>query len=203
MNKKLKIAVTGGIGSGKSSFCNYLVEMNYPVINADLVAKNVLWDDPEVRKKIIREFGQNSYTEKGINTTYLAETVFTDENKVKKINSIVHPPTIKRINQLMSDGLVKSNVVFVEAALIYEAGMEELFDYVVLITADKNVRIERVVDRDNVVPEEVEERMENQLPEDSKKQLADFVFENNISLDDLKSKAKVLITILNSIIGVN
>lgn len=203
MSKKLKIAVTGGIGSGKSVFSNFLMEMKYPVINADAVAKDILLNETSVKQKIIKEFGKNSYLEGIINTTYLAETVFSDESKVKKINAIVHPPTIKRIKDLMAKDLENGNLVFVEAALIFEANMDNLFDYVVLITADEKIRVSRVIDRDNTTEDEVQERMENQLSEETKKELSDFIFENNSSLDELKNKAKFLITLLNSIAGGN
>lgn len=203
MSKKLKIAVTGGIGSGKSVFAKFLMEMSYPVISADNIAKDILLNDVSVKQKIIKEFGKNSYSDDGINTNYLAETVFSDECKIKKINAIVHPPTIKKIKDLMNNELTKGNLVFVEAALIFEANMEEIFDYVVLITAEKKIRIDRVVNRDNTTEDDVLERMENQLSEDTKKELSDFIFENNSSLDDLKNKAKFLITLLNSIVGGN
>lgn len=201
MSKKIKVAVTGGIGAGKSTFCRFLSEMNYPVINADRIAKEILLTDTGVKQKIIKIFGENSYTSDGINTAYLAEKVFSDEEKVKKINSIVHPPTIKKINYLISESLEKTTIVFVEAALIYEAEMEDLFDYVVLISADEEVRINRIIERENVTEEEIRERMENQLPEKTKRELADFVFDNNDSIEDLKIKSKILISILKSISG--
>lgn len=195
----MKIALTGGIGSGKSLVSDILIELGYDVINADKLAKEILLTDETVKSKIIKEFGKDSYNSEGINTKYIAEKVFINSLNVKKINSFVHPPTIKKIETLASEILKTKKIVFVESALVYEANLEALFDYVLLVTAEDDVRIKRVMERDNVSEEEVKVRMENQIAEKEKRAFADFVIENNSSINDLKNKIKFFTTVFESI----
>ncbi|MGE5350660.1 MAG: dephospho-CoA kinase [Acidobacteriota bacterium] len=197
MGKSLAVAVTGGIGSGKSEFCGFLSEKGFPVIQADKKAKEILIKDESVRKKIISAFGKGAYSDSGVNTAFLAEKVFSNPEGVDKINSIVHPVVIKEIGDEIKEFSKKSKYVFVEAALIYEAAMEEMFDYVVLITAPVETRLKRVLQKGKMTEEDVRKRMENQIPDEEKKEWADFSFENNLGLDELKKKADFLITLLN------
>jgi dephospho-CoA kinase len=198
--KKLRVGVTGGIGSGKSSFCNYIAEKKIPVIYADDLAKNILQSDALVKKKVIDAFGAESYKEGELNKKFLANVVFSDPENTQLINSIVHPAVSRAVEKLVSEEHKKNDLVFVEAALIYEAEMEEMFDYVVLIKADNKIKKERVQKRDNVSAEEVERRQENQIPDEEKAGVADFVFENNGSVEELKTKADLLINLLNGIL---
>ncbi|OGU35898.1 MAG: dephospho-CoA kinase [Ignavibacteria bacterium GWB2_35_6b] len=195
----MKIALTGGVGSGKSLVSDIIIELGYDVINADKLAKEILLTDESVKSKIIKEFGKESYNAEGINTKYIAEKVFVNPNNVKKINSFVHPPTIKKIEALAAEILKAKKMVFVESALVYEANLEDLFDYILLVTADDNLRIKRVIERDKVSEEEVKVRMENQIAEKEKRSLADFVIENNSSIEDLKNKVKFFTTVFESI----
>ncbi|HSD64296.1 MAG TPA: dephospho-CoA kinase [Ignavibacteriaceae bacterium] len=191
---KLKIAITGNIGSGKSAFANFIEEKGFPVIKADDISKEILANDENVKREIIETFGGESFMGNEINKEYLAEKVFSNPEKVFIINSILHPPVIKKINELMNNELRSSDKVFVEAALIYEADMEEMFDYVILITAKKEIRFSRKAKK--LTFEEFEERDSNQIPEQEKKNRADFIFENNGSLDELKGKAMLLVAVL-------
>jgi len=198
-NKKLKVAITGSIGSGKSLFCKYLEKCKYNVISADDTAKVILSSNEIVKKKIIREFGEESYLKGELNKIFLAEKVFSNPENVEKINSIVHPETIKKIGNMMDKILLKEKIVFVEAALIYEANMEELFDYVVLITANEQIRKERKIKNSNFTEEEFIKRNLNQIKDVEKKKRADFVFENNEGINELKQKADFLLNILNAL----
>lgn len=195
----MKIALTGGIGSGKSLVSDIIIELGYDVINADKLAKEILLTDETVKSKIIKEFGKDSYTKEGINTKYIAEKVFVNPLNVKKINSFVHPPTIKKIEAIAAEILKTKKIVFVESALVYEANLEDLFDYVMLVTADDGLRIKRVIERDKVSEEEVKVRMENQIAEKEKRALADFVIENNSSIMDLKNKVIFFTKIFESL----
>lgn len=143
MTRKLKIAITGSIGSGKSTFSEMLEEKGFTVLKADDISKKILSTDPEVRKIVIEEFGTGSYLDGEVNKKYLAEKVFSNPENVLIINSILHPPVIKKIDEMMIEELKKNDKVFVEAALIYEAYMEGMFDYVVLITAGRELRSDR------------------------------------------------------------
>ncbi len=202
-NKKLKIAITGGIGTGKSVVADLYKKHGYTVISADEVAKEILSGDNNVRNKIIEVFGERAYVNGKPDTKYLGEKVFSVPENVIKINKIVHPPTIEKIKMEMSKALTKRNLVFVEAALIYEAKMEELFDYVILIVSKSQNQIDRVKKRSNLSEDEIIKRMENQLPGNIKKGRADFVIENNASLDELKTKAEFVLKILEQIAGNN
>ena len=197
--KKLKIGVTGGIGTGKSSFCEILEKKNHPVIKADIIAKEILATSEKVKSQIIKEFGKDSYTEEGPNVKYLAEKVFVNPEQVKKINKIIHPATIDEINNLMEKELKSVDLVFVESALIFEAGMEDMFDYVVAVTAEDETRFRRVMERDDVSKEEVERRMQNQLSEKYKKDSADFSVDNNGTFEDLESKTDFLLNLIKAV----
>jgi dephospho-CoA kinase len=194
-----KVAVTGSIGSGKTSFCKYLVEKGYPVIIADDVSKDILATDSDVKKQIISEFGNKSYTNGQVNKQYLAETVFSNPEKVVRINSILHPRVIDKIVSLIRNLSDKNKIIFVEAALVYEADMEFLFDHVVLITADEETRKKRKVELDKFTEKDFLKRNENQIPDEEKSKRADFVFINNGSKEDLLRKADLLITILKGL----
>lgn len=196
--KKIKVAVTGNIGSGKSSFCKFLEEEGYRVIKADDIAKDLMAKDPHIKSNIIKHFGNSAYVGGEVNKKFLAEKVFSDASFLKKINEIVHPAVIKKVDQLMNDHLKTFPIVFHEAALIYEADMEELFDAVVLIKADLNLRMERKKAQSSLSKEEFINRDSNQIPEEEKEKRADFVFTNNESLQSLKFKAGFLINILKA-----
>ena len=197
--RKLKVAVTGGIGSGKTSVCDVFREANFPVLEADKIAKDILNHNESVKKQIVKEFGKKSYSENGLNVKFLASEVFTDSNKVKKINLIVHPPTIAKINDHMKELLQKYNLVFVEAALIFEAEMEKYFDYIILVSSDKKNQLERAVNRDKNSTENVEKRIQHQIPEETKRQYADFIIENNSTLTDLKLRTGFILSILEKL----
>ncbi len=192
--KKLKIAITGSIGSGKSAFADFIKKAGYTIIKADDISKEILAGNNGVKEKVINAFGKESFTGSEINRKYLAEKVFSDPGNVMIINSILHPLVIKKTNELMMEVLKKSDRVFVEAALIYEADMEEMFDYVVLITAGKEIRYKRK--SGNLTPEDFEKRDFNQIPDEEKKKRADFIFENNGTLDDLRVKANLLLSLI-------
>lgn len=197
--KKIAVAITGGIGSGKTLVAGYLSQKGYPVISADKVAKEILLNDSKVKELIIKEFGSDAYNSKGINTKYLAEKVFNDESKVKQINNIVHPVTIDKINSLIAEYFNKHNIVFVEAALIYEADMEEMFQYIILVYADEDIRLQRAAQRDNVSVEDIRLRQMHQIPDENKKGWADFTIKNNGTLEELYSRTDFVLSLLANI----
>jgi len=199
---KLKVAITGNIGSGKSTFCNFIIGRGYPVINADDISKNILKEDKSVKEKVIKEFGNESFINNEINKKFLAEKIFSDPNNVTKINFILHPKVKKKVEELIREHLKNHDIVFTEAALIYEAEMVSMFDYVVLVTSDKIIREKRVISEGKLTREEFLRRNDNQIKEEEKKKRADFIFENNGSKDELKEKVNLLITILNGLVQI-
>ena len=195
---KIKVAITGNIGSGKSTFTKFLFEAGYPVILADDISKEILAGDPLVRKEVMNEFGTESFQGNKINKKYIAETIFSDHKKLKKINSILHPRVRKRIEYLSEEYFKTYDIVFVEAALIYESKIEKMYDYVVLITAEKDLRMKRSTTAKKLSEADFIKRDDNQLNEDTKKKKADFIFNNNGSKDELKQKATLLIKMLEA-----
>ena len=200
-NKKIKVAITGNIGSGKSTFSSFLSEKGYPVINADDVSKEILSTDKEVRKKVISEFGEQSFSGAKINTIYIAERVFQDKKKLQILNSILHPLVIKNIEQRFDELHQKNDIVFCETALLFEAKMKKMFDYSVLIFADYNVRESRFLKGKGNSSEQFINRNENQIKDENKINNSDFVFNNNGTEKDLKRKSEILLLSLNSLIG--
>jgi len=195
--KKLKIAVTGGIGGGKSSFCKFISEKGFPVLYADDIAKDILVTSKDVKLQIIKTFGKEAYSDGKLNNRFLAEKVFSSPSRVKKINAIVHPVVISVIESMMKNLLQKNNTVFVEAALIFEAKMEKIFDYVILVTADEEVRKDRLLKK-GISGEEFEQRKLNQIPDEKKKKKSDFVFITNCSEDELHQKAGIFLKIITA-----
>jgi len=198
--KKFTVAITGGIGSGKSTFSEFLREKDYPVIFADDISKELLKSSEQVQKEIIELFGASAYKANDINTDFLAKEVFTDPLKLQKINSILHPKVIEEINREVEELKNTNKLVFIEAALIYEANIEKLFDYVVLITADEELKKQRTLSSKKFSAEEFDKRIQNQIKDEEKSKRADFIFLNNSTKNDLKIKADLLLMTLNSLL---
>ena len=196
--KNIRVAITGGIGSGKSTFANYLASKGYVVINADDISKDILASDESIIKKIIKEFGNDSYKDGKLNKKFIAAQVFSNPAKLNKLNSILHPRVLQKIDTIIEKKYKDDKFVFIEAALIYEADIEKMFDYVVLVTADFNIRLKRSVESGKFNEEDFINRDNNQIPQEEKEKRADFIFSNNESKKDLIKKADLLLLTLNS-----
>ena len=194
----MKIGITGGIGSGKSHVAKIIKAEGYPVIDADIVAKQIMVEDDSVKELITETFGQEAYSGDKLNTAFIASKAFSSVENVKKLNSIVHPPLVAKIDELLKAELKKHRIAFVEAALIYEAEIDSVLDYVLLITADENLRIARTMKRSGLSESEVKARMKFQMPDKEKENLADFTIRNNSTLADLEAKTKMFLTIFES-----
>ena len=197
--KKLLIGITGGIGSGKTTVTEYYKELGYYVLKADDIAKQVMVEDKTIIANIKKEFGDNCYSNGKLNTKYLAEKAFSHPDKVAKLNKIVHPKAIAKVKEEAKKLLDKNDIVIVEAAILFEAHWEDIFDYIILIVSDENDRIKRVIERDNTSIKEIKSRMMHQLPDNDKKGKADFVIENNSSIDVLKERAEFIIKLIEKI----
>ncbi len=195
----IKIGITGGIGSGKTAVAKLFEESGYAVFYADSIAKQLLAEDDKIKFKIITAFGKKSYVKGLPDRGYIAKSVFNNPEKLAVINSIIHPPTIRKIKKLCEAELIRNDMVFAEAALIYEANMQDIFDYVLLVTADEESRINRIVKRDNSDKNEIKRRMANQIPEEKKISRADFVIHNDGTLQDLESKANLFLSVFKSL----
>lgn len=174
----LKIGLTGGIGSGKTTVAKVFEVLGIPVYYADDAAKQLMNNNTALKQQLIASFGNETYFENGeLNRKHLSSIVFTDKEKLALLNSFVHPATIADAQQWFS----KQTAPYVvkEAALLFESGTAEGLDYVIGVTAPLTVRLKRVMDRDAVTAEEVKRRMANQIDEQLKMKLCDFVLHNN------------------------
>jgi len=197
--KKIKIAITGGIGSGKSLVSDYLENKGFSVLRADLIAKELMAHDSDVKRLLVSEFGADSFIDDKLNTKFLAEKVFSNEEDVLKINAIVHPPTMEKIDQLANDIFKSQNVVFIESALVFEANLEDYFDYIMLVYADEKTRIERVLLREQVTEEKIRARMQFQIPDEDKKEDADFVIDNSTTIEELQNRIEFILILMKQL----
>jgi dephospho-CoA kinase len=175
----LTIGITGGIGSGKSTVCRVFRVLGAPVFQADLVARKLQDEDPEIRGRLIELFGPEIYTENGLlNRKKLAEIIFSDLLLLEKVNNLIHPAVHRELKK-WKEQMFKFPYVLYEAAILFETGNFRSFDYTILVVADQKERIERVMKRDNLSAEAVLQRMNNQMKDADKIILADFIIENN------------------------
>ena len=173
----LRIGLTGGIGSGKTTVAQIFEVLGIPVYYADSEAKRLMNTDPELKEKITGVFGADVYRGGELNRAYLSKLVFGDPEKLAQLNALVHPATIRDTNSWMNKQ-TKAYAIK-EAALIFESGLEKYFDYVIGVSAPQSLRLERVRQRDNSSTEEVLQRIENQMDEKEKISRCEFIVVND------------------------
>jgi dephospho-CoA kinase len=197
---RLLIGLTGSIGAGKSTVAS-LIEKRCPVLYTDRIARDIMEQDDAVREAISERFGVQAYLSDGaVDRRFLAELVFEDAVKLAALNEIVHPPTVETVSAMAAELHEQGHpMVFVESALIFEAELEEQFDYIVAVIADVQIATERIMRRDDVDASAVERRMRTQLPPEEKAELADFTIRNSGSLEDLARSTSAILTILHSL----
>jgi dephospho-CoA kinase len=173
----IMIGLTGGIGSGKSVVAKVFATLGIPVFNADDEAKRIMQTSPEIKTKLIEQFGLEIYNEHGLDKEKLASIVFNDPFQLQLLNAIVHPVTI----QAAKDWAAKQTTPYVikEAALIFESGTADGLFKVIGVTAPLSLRTHRVMQRDGITKEQVDARMRNQISDTIKMRLCDYVIENN------------------------
>lgn len=186
------IGLTGGIGSGKSTVAKFIEEMGFPVYYSDVRAKEIVNDDELLKKGIIELLGEKAYDENGLyDRKYVAEIVFNDEELLKKLNGMIHPAVKYDFEKWV--GNQTTEFVFKETALLFELKLNESCFKSVLVTADDNLRLKRVMDRDGKTYREVENVMNKQMPEKDKIKIADFVIFNNDGMDELQAETENVI----------
>jgi dephospho-CoA kinase len=173
----LKIGLTGGMGSGKSTVAKLFETLGIPVYYADDEAKKLMNEDPSIMTLVKKHFGEESYKHNILDRSYIASIVFNDSKKLETLNSITHPATIQHASEWMSRQ--KAPYVIKEAALLFESGANKGLDYTIGIYAPRNLRINRVMERDGSRSEDVIKRMNRQMDEEAKMKLCDFVINNN------------------------
>ena len=173
----LKVGLTGGIGSGKSTVANIFKVLGIPVFDSDAAAKEVMHTDKALQQAIMRTFGEDVYQQGELNRKLLASMVFTDPFRLEQLNALVHPATIAVSDAWMDSQ--RTPYAIKEAALLFEAGSAGHLDYIIGVSAPRALRIQRVMQRDNAGRQDVLTRMSRQIEEDIKMRLCDFVIFNN------------------------
>ena len=180
MNSPLKVGITGGIGSGKSTIRQIFSVLGIPTYDADSRAKWLMENDPELIANIRNAFGNQSYSSGKLNRAYLADRVFSNKSEIETLNGLVHPAVGHDFNEWCANQ--RSVYVLKEAALLIESGSYKELDYLVLVISPEELRVERILQRDpNRTRSDVEKIIRNQLSDSEKEKYADFMIINDES----------------------
>ena len=189
----LKIGLTGGIGTGKSSVSALFKEWGAYIFDADVVAKDIINNNDTAQSELIAEFGTDVLgADNKIDKKKLARIAFSDEDHQLRLNIIIHPYVFNKIDSTFDKVLADGNheVFVVDAALIYESGADTHMDYVIVVTSHLKIRTERVMTRGGLTLNEFLQRVELQWPDEDKVHMADFVIHNNSAEEQLAAEAK-------------
>ncbi len=173
----LKVGITGGIGSGKSTVCKIFESLGVPVFRADDISRKLLDEDADVKKQVAELLGNEVIKNGKPDRKKIAELVFNNPDKLKGLNAIIHP----KVRDSLAKWAEQQKAAFVieEAAILFESGAYKNMDAVIVVSAPQDVRIKRVMDRDKVTEASVKERIKNQLSEEERRNRADFIIEND------------------------
>ncbi len=173
----LNVGLTGGIGSGKTIASKIFEVLGIPVYQADIAAKSLMESNPILKNQLIEHFSENAFVDGKLNRKYIADIIFNDKEKLHLINSLVHPYTIQDGIEWMKKQTTPYAIK--EAALIFESGTQSNFDYIIGVSSPQSMRLNRSIKRDNTNRELILEKMENQMDEQVKMKLCDFVLQND------------------------
>lgn len=176
MQRKI-IGITGGIGSGKTTVSQIITSKGFPVYNSDNRAKEIVNENQDIQQKIIYLLGEKAYENGVYNRFFVANCVFNNNELLQKLNEIIHPA----VRQDFLDFVDRQNSQFIfrETAILFELGLDKDCDEVILVTANAEMRIERVMVRDGRTRQEIEQIIAKQMPENEKIQISDYVICNN------------------------
>ena len=175
--QNMNLGITGGIGSGKTSVCRVFSVLGIPVFSADPEAKRLMNSHPDIIKGINRIAGKNMYTEGVLNSSELASIIFNDEESLMKVNRLVHPLVFKYFLQWAENH--DAPYVIMEAAILFESGASSLVDRIAVVVAPVEERIARVTLRNKLTREQVMDRIKNQMDDETKIKMADYVINNS------------------------
>lgn len=195
----VKVGLTGGIGSGKTTVSNFLLDYGIPVYNSDSKGKTLMNTNLELKNNIVSIFGERVYDNGILNTNLLSSIVFNDSTKIEQLNNLVHPKVAQDFNQWVGKNNNKP-ILVKEAAILIESGAYLNMDKIILVVSEKSTRINRVSKRDNSDLESIEKRINLQLTDNDKIKYADYIIENNSSLENLKLE---VLKVVNKIKEVN
>lgn len=172
------IGLTGGIGSGKSTIARILKQMGFPVYIADTEASRLMNRHPGIHDDIVMHFGKSTYTAEGyIDKPLLAKLIFNNPDNLATINQIVHPRVMEDFRQWGEHQT--GDLIFFESAILFEAGLNSAFPYIICVTAPEAIRLNRVMARDKTAPEQVKARIRNQMNDSEKCRQSDFIIYND------------------------
>jgi dephospho-CoA kinase len=195
----VKVGLTGGIGSGKTTVSNFLLDYGIPVYNSDSKGKTLMNTNLELKNNIVSIFGERVYDNGILNTNLLSNIVFNDSTKIEQLNNLVHPKVAQDFNQWVGKNNNKP-ILVKEAAILIESGAYLNMDKIILVVSEKSTRINRVSKRDNFDLESIEKRINLQLKDNEKIKYADYIIENNSTLEHLKLE---VLKVVNKIKEVN
>ena len=188
------IGLTGGIGSGKTTVASFFEALGVPVYIADVEAKLLMNRSKVIRRKLIALFGEEAYTKNGLNKPFIASKIFNDKMYLKEMNAIVHPKVASHFRRWLKKQ--KSDYIIKEAAIIFEQGKENQYDFIITVTASLEERIKRVMKRDDKSKSKIEAVIKNQMSDKEKIEKSHFVIVN----DDIKYTEKQVLEIHKSIL---
>jgi len=173
----LKLGVTGGIGSGKTSVCRVFNVLGIPVFSTDPEARKIMDSDKSIMQSINSITGKDMYLSGSLDRTMLAALIFNDRSLLEKINSLVHPVVFDHFKKWVLDQTAP--YLIIEAAILFESGGSKLVDRIATVVAAKEERVERIINRNRLTREQVLERMRNQLDDETRIKLSDYVIYNS------------------------
>ena len=193
-----KLGITGGIGSGKSTASDFFEKKGAFIFDADSEAKNLLANNSNLSQRIIATFGSQVTTKKQLDLKRLSVLVFSSKSLQDKLNKIVWP----EVSSVMIDAAEKAQndgvtLFIVDAALLIEAGFNDFFNSILLITADKSMRLNRILLRKNIPENQIEKRMALQMPESEKQKQAQTTIKNNGNMQELHTQLELFWKKLN------
>ncbi len=197
-NEKVKrIGITGGIGSGKSEVSKYLISLGYPLIDADLVAREVVEPGEIGLIRIVEAFGTDILNyDHTLNRQKLGELIFNNDILRQQLNDILHPHISQRISQMV-DQYSDALYVFIDVPLLFETESKSKYDEVLLVYASPETCLKRIIERDKVNKEFAQKKIQAQMPIDIKRAMADYVITNDDGIDNLHAQIDIYLTELN------
>lgn len=180
IEQPLKIGITGNIGSGKSWVCSVFKILGIPVFEADMAAKDLYYSDESLKKEMVRLFGENIYTPDGHLNKDKLSNLFKDRMLLQEVNNLIHPLVHRAFDHWCRN--LDGEYVLYEAAILIETGYYRKLDATILVTAPEELRIRRILERGNLTPDQVKERISNQWKEEEKMKYAGFIIRNDESM---------------------
>lgn len=184
------IGLTGGIGAGKSYIANEFSKKGIPIYNSDEQAKLLMNSHEIIRKKLIEKFGHDVYLKNSLNKAFLADKIFKNKALIEWVNNLVHPIVANHFEDWCHKQ--RNNIVIKEAAILIESGAYKQCDKLIVVTAPEETRLKRVCERDNMTPEQVKQRINNQILDSERLKYADFVINNDGTVVVEKEVNKIL-----------